>query len=286
MFNQEISWIDLAYSSLLLLIPIFMFHYYKTRLVVPTLIAFGRMVGQLFLVGLYLEYIFLWDSAWINGVWIVVMIIAAAFMIVSRSELKKKYFLVPVIAAIVTNVLLNGSIFAFVVLSYDSLISARYLIPLMGMVIGNTLNATIIGIRSFFNGLIRDEARYNFYLMSGATPKEALFPFVSEALREAFNPVIASTAVIGLIWLPGMMAGQILGGQNPMIAIKYQILIVMTIFVGSVLTMFVSIFLAGGFAFDSYDRFDKRVLKDNIKKQFSKKDKTATQKSSTIAKQK
>lgn len=261
MFNQEITWLSLGLASLILLLPIFIFQYFKTGLVKPTVYAFLRMGGQLTLVGLYLKFIFKWNNPWINLLWIVIMIAVASLMVTSRSDIRKKYFALPVALSIVVNVIINGAIFGFIILSPNNILDARYLIPLMGMVIGNTLNSTIIGIRTFFKSLIKEEDRYKFYIMSGATRKEALFPFVSESLKEAFNPVIASTAAIGLIWLPGMMAGQILGGQDPLIAIKYQILIVISIFVGSVVTMFVSVYLAQGFSFDEYEIFNKKVIK-------------------------
>lgn len=89
-----------------------------------------------------------------------------------------------------------------------------------------------------------EKARYKYSLIAGATRSEALRPFISEALKISFAPTIASNATIGLIWLPGMMTGQILGGSDPMTAIKYQILIVISIFVGGVVTVFTALSLS------------------------------------------
>jgi putative ABC transport system permease protein len=84
---------------------------------------------------------------------------------------------------------------------------------------------------------------------------------MKEALRTAFNPLIASITVIGLISLPGMMTGQILGGSSPNIAIKYQIMLMLTIFVSTVLTVYLTIIISNRFVFDEYGNLKKGVLK-------------------------
>ena len=75
----------------------------------------------------------------------------------------------------------------------------------------------------------------------GASPHYATLPFVRAAMQKAFAPIMASMATTGLVTLPGMMTGQILGGVNPMVAIKYQLLILIAIFV--MLTISVTITL-------------------------------------------
>lgn len=260
--NQiEISWIDLFLGSLIILIPIYLFFYYRTGLVKDTIIAIGRMVLQLVLVGLYLEFIFNFNSLLINILWLFVMVLAASQILISRSGLSYKYFALPILFAVVSNVLINCSVFAFFIVGKDNIFDARYLIPIMGMVIGNTVTSSIIGIRTFFNLVTKDIEIYKYKLMLSGSKSKALFEFNKAAMQEAFNPVIASTATIGLIWLPGMMTGQILGGSDPITAIKYQILIVIGIFAGSVINVFLAINTAKFFVFDDLDMFLKNALK-------------------------
>ncbi len=260
MNSYDISWTSLFVGSLILLVPIYVFYYFKTGLVKDTLIAFGRMVVQLMLVGLYLEVIFEIDSPLINLTWVLVMIVAASFSVSKRSDLKLKFIFVPILAAIATNVAINGCIYGFAVIGTEHIFEARYLIPIMGMIIGNTLNAAIIGIRTYFNQINSEYDKLKYDLLCGASLHEALMKFNTRAYREAFNPVIASTAVIGLIWLPGMMTGQILSGSNPMTAIKYQVIIIITIFAGSVITIFTTLALSKKFAFDEYDNLKTEIF--------------------------
>ncbi len=240
----DIPWVNIGIAFTLLIIPVSILVYYKTGLLKTMGWSFLRMTLQLSLVGFYLEYIFDLDSHFINILWVAIMVVAASFTIVKRSDLNIKRYYFPVMAGILTNVLINGVVFAYLVFEEQSFFAARYIIPIMGMVIGNTLNSSIVAIRSYFTSMKKEKQKYRYYLMLGASEAEALFKFSSDAMKNSFSPVLASVASMGLIWLPGMMTGQILGGSNPLTAIKYQFLIMIAIFTGSVLTVAVSIKIA------------------------------------------
>ncbi len=258
---NDISWISLALGSLILIFPILIFQYYKTGLVKSMLTGYGRMVLQLAFVGIYMQYIFSINSILINLAWVTLMLIAATFSIIRRSEIKEKKFIIPVISGLLSDIFINILIYSFIIMNYTEFFNARYLIPITGMVIGNCISNSIIGIRTFYNSLLKDELKYRYSLISGANHKEALMPFMSEALKISFAPTIASNATIGLIWLPGMMTGQILGGSDPLTAIKYQIMIVLSIFVGGVLTVFISLYLSSKYAFDKNYNLNKQIFK-------------------------
>lgn len=255
---QDISWVDLGLGYLLLVIPLLAFRYYQTGLVRSTLIAIARMTVQLLLVGAYLGIIFRWNSAWVNILWVVAMVVVAAFTVVRRSELSRKLFLVPVLIAIAASVLLVDVYFLGVVVRLDFLFDARYFIPITGMLIGNCLSNNIVALNTFYHSLSKEQTLYRFALANGATRNEALAGFMREALRKSLNPTIATTAVVGLISLPGMMTGQILGGSNPEVAIKYQIMIMITILVSTLLTVILSILICNRFVFDGFDRLRTR----------------------------
>ena len=129
------------------------------------------------------------------------------------------------------------------------------------MLLGNCIQSNIIGLTAYYSRLREDQLLYYYALANGATRDEALFPFMRDALRKAANPAIASMAVIGLVSLPGMMTGQILGGSNPRVAIKYQIMIMIAIFTASLLTVISAIFIANKFAFDDFDNFKSDAVK-------------------------
>ncbi len=257
MSATEISWISLAAGLLLLAIPAGIFIHYKTGLFKSFLISYGRMIVQLSLIGLYLEFIFELNNLWVNFAWIIIMILAADYTIIRRSEMKLKYFWMPVAAGVIAGLMVTASIFIFLIMQEEFFI-ARFMIPISGMIIGNSLNSSIIGLRTFYRSLVKEKQRYQFLIMCGASKAEAIFEFFSEALKAAFGPTIGSTATIGLIWLPGMMTGQILGGADPVTAIKYQILIISSILVGGSITVVLSINLSKRFVFDEYSRLETK----------------------------
>ncbi|MBN2664246.1 MAG: ABC transporter permease [Bacteroidales bacterium] len=251
---QDISLLNLALGYLIIIIPIAVFAYYKTGLVKDTIIAFVRMTIQLFLVGLYLKYVFAWNYWWLNLIWGLLMIIAATITIGRRSNMKKSIFIVPIFLSILFSMIIVDGYFLGIVIRLENLFSAMYFIPITGMILGNCLRSNVIALSSFYKNLNKERTMYRFLIANGATREEALMPFMREALRLSFNPTIANTAVIGLISLPGMMTGQLLGGSSPDVAIKYQIMLVITIFVASLVTVFLSIKIVNLFVFDKFHR--------------------------------
>ena len=71
---MDISWFCMAVGLLLMGIPLYIFWRFGVKLVNSTVVATVRMVVQLFLIGLYLKYLFIWNSAWINLLWLAVMV--------------------------------------------------------------------------------------------------------------------------------------------------------------------------------------------------------------------
>ena len=146
------------------------------------------------------------------------------------------------------------------VVKLDNMFEARYFIPITGMLLGNTLKTIIIALSYYFKQLDTESDLYKWYLANGATRSEALSRFKREALKIAFNPVIAATAIVGLISLPGMMTGQILGGSAPNVAIKYQIMLMITVFSSSIISVIITLLISDRNVFDGMDN-----LKDVFK---------------------
>lgn len=257
----DISWFEMTIGYLIILIPLFVFNYFKTGLIKDTLIAAARMTVQLLFVGLYMKYIFLFNNVFINLAWVLIMIVVASGNLLSRSKLNKFKFFVPIFLSNAISLFVVDIFVLKFVLKLDYLFEARYFIPISGMILGNCLKTNIIGITSYYKNLKKDKILYHFALANGADSREAKVPFIKDAMLTAFNPMIANMAVMGLISLPGMMTGQILGGANPEVAIKYQIIIMLTIFTSTILTVFLSILFSDRFVFDRFGNFnDKQVF--------------------------
>ncbi|MGM0547350.1 MAG: ABC transporter permease [Bacteroidota bacterium] len=257
----DLSWLQVGIGFLALIIPAYILWRYRTGLNKKLFIASVRMVLQLLFVGYYLEYLFEYDNPWINAAWIFVMVAVADFATVDRSDLSQQWkVVVPIFFATFLGIIVIDLFFLEAVIQLPKLLAAQYTIPITGMVLGNCLRSNVIGINAFYYSLDEHRERYQFYLSCGATRSEALQSFFSDALQKSANPTLASMATIGLVSLPGMMTGQILSGSSPIIAIKYQIMIMVAIFSGTVLSVYLGILFTNYFVFKDTDMLDESIL--------------------------
>ncbi len=257
----DIKIIDLVISCAIMIIPILFFVYFKIKLVKGVLIGLVRMVVQLGLLALYLGWIFDKNSALINSIWVVLMILVGVFTSINRIGLNWRIFVFPMILASLTSVLIIDTFFLGFVIKLDYVFDARYFIPITGMVLGNSLNHNIVGLTTYYSGLSGKRDLYYFLLTNSGDSSVAKRPFIAEAVKRGLNPLIATMTVIGLISLPGVMTGQILGGSSPIVAIKYQVMIMLAIFTGCTLNLFLTILFSNRYVFDDFQRFKDGVFK-------------------------
>ncbi len=257
----DISYLALALYGLMLIVPISIFLYLKIKKVKALIISVLRMSIQLAFVALYLEYIFKLKNLTVNIVWVLIMILIANGSVLNQSGLRIKKLFFYTFGAFLISI-----IFVFIPLFFvfgtKVLISPRYMIPLGGMILGNILRVNIISLERFYNGLTSRDEEFIFYIHLGATKWEAIKPFLQEAVSRAISPQIAMVATMGLVSLPGMMTGQILGGSSPAVAIKYQIMIMIAIFTTAVISTFLGIIFSTFATIDGFLRLKKDVFKD------------------------
>jgi len=257
----DIQLLNLLLGFIILVIPVSIFIYFRVKLVKDLLISVVRMVAQLSLVALYLEWIFNLNNAWVNSLWVVVMIFVGITTTIRRVGIRWRYFLLPFLLASATSVVIIDAFFLGLVLNLEYTFDARYFVPITGMVLGNSLNHNIVGLSTYFDSLSAKSDLYYFLRTNSRQGGRVLHPFIGEAINRGMNPLIATMSVIGLISLPGMMTGQTLGGSSPTIAIKYQVMIMLAIFGGCILNLVLSILISNRFIFDNYQRFRKNVLR-------------------------
>ena len=256
----DISYLSLGIGMLLLLIPIYYIWRYETRLLKSICTGALRMVLQMMFIGVYLRYLFEWNNPFINLLWVLIMVIIACETALQRTRVLRRILMWPLIIGFVTASILIGFYFLGIVLRLDNIFSARYFVPITGILLGNMLSVNVIAISTFYTALQREQNLYYYLLGNGATRSEALQPFVRQAIIKSFSPAIANMAVMGLVSLPGTMIGQILGGSSPDVAIKYQIMIVVITMSASMLSLMIAIRLSSLQAFDGYGRM-KRIFK-------------------------
>ena len=246
----DISITSLLLGVILMAIPIYFLWKYYTGIVKSTINAVLRMIVQMFLVGLYLKYLFLWDNPWLNVLWLIIMVFVASETSLKRTNLKRRMLMLPLIIGFFTASILIGVYFLGIILKLDNIFDAQYFIPIFGILMGNMLGVNVIGLNTFYYNLQREKSYYYFLLGNGATIDEAITPFVKRALVHSFSPAIANMAVMGLVALPGTMIGQILGGSTPDVAIKYQMMIIVITNSASMLSLMTTLNLSKRATFD------------------------------------
>ncbi|MGJ0428353.1 ABC transporter permease [Methylobacter sp.] len=223
-------------------------------------ISILRMTVQLSLVGIYLKALFDINNLWLNGLWILLMLMVADLSILQRAGLKARYFFLATLTAIASSVIVSTAYLVMLVIQPALYYDARYIVPLAGMILGNCLQGNVIALERFYSALRKNEQEYETFLMLGATRWEAVRPYFRAAIKAALNPTIAGMATMGLVSLPGMMTGQILGGSEPWIAVKYQIAIMICIFASTAIASIINLRLSLNIAFDAFDVLKTEVI--------------------------
>ncbi|MFO1432149.1 MAG: iron export ABC transporter permease subunit FetB [Candidatus Competibacteraceae bacterium] len=222
---------DLVLAALLVILNAILSVALKLRLERQILIALLRLGVQLTLVGLVLKTLFALVSPWWTGLTVVVMLLFAGREIMARQERRLQgwwaYGLGTGCISMAAGLVM---LFALTTqLRPDPWYDPRYVVPLLGMILGSTMTGISLGLDTLAGRLIRDRGLVEAQLMLGATRWQAILPVARAALRSALMPTINSMAATGLVFLPGMMTGQILAGAEPILAVKYQMLIMFLI---------------------------------------------------------
>ena len=255
----DIPLLHLAVLYGVLLLPLYLLKRLGLRLTGDILASVARMTVQLFLVGIYLKYLFEWNSIWLNTLWVAVVSVIANLNVLRKAGLSRRLFW-PSLMSIVVATLSTVALFLLILIEPQPLYDARYLIPLTGMLLGNSLSGNVIALERFFSTIRDKENEYLAYLLMGASVGEAITPYLRKALGAALAPTIATMATIGIVSLPGMMTGQILGGSFPLVAIKYQIMIMLGIFISLVLALVMNLRLSLPFAFNAYGLLREEIF--------------------------
>ncbi|MBY8059569.1 ABC transporter permease [Vibrio fluvialis] len=259
----DISWWQLGLFSMSLAIPLAVNAYHQLDIGKEMLWSVARMALQLLLVGVYLEYLFAHNNLWVNLAWLMVMIGVGASSIVSKAKLPVKLLIGPIIAGLAVGLFPLIILLCVAVVQPTPWYSAQYMIPLAGMLLGNSLSGNIVALQNLFTAYKERRSEYEGALSLGASPIYASRGFVRSALRKASAPLLASMAATGLVTLPGMMTGQILGGTSPLIAIKYQLLIMIAIFVMMNISLTLSVHLTLRVALSKEGRVKVRFTDEN-----------------------
>ncbi|MBC8205260.1 iron export ABC transporter permease subunit FetB [bacterium] len=188
-----------------------------------------RTFVQLFIMGYALVWIFSVDSPILVAGLVILMCFIASRTAVKRTPNISNFPAVLAFISLTASTYLVTFFVTFAVISADRWYTARIVIPIAGMVLGNSMNGLSLGIDRLYSEVRSRSWEIETQLALGATPWEAVRSHLKEALRAGMTPSINSLMVVGIVTLPGMMTGQILAGADPHQAVRYQIVVMLMV---------------------------------------------------------
>ena len=235
----NISWLNVTVATVFVIGAGACSLYLRLELGKDLLVGTIRTFLQLFLLGYVLKIVFDVNNPWVVFLLFSFMIIFAGRIISGRVKEKKVPYFLPVLGSMFLSYMVMNIFVMTVIVQVSPWYKPVYFIPIGGMIIGNSMNAIAIAINNWFDGLKKERDRVELFLALGGTPAESTSGNFKESIKSGMIPSINALMSVGVVSIPGMMTGQMLAGIDPLIAIKYQI-VIMLLLVGS--TAFTTIF--------------------------------------------
>jgi len=254
---------DLVIASVMIILLAMTSFLLQLNISKQLIIAAIRNVIQLLLIGYLLKLIFNTSNVFFLAAIAAVMLLVAGYEINSRQKYPLKRW---VGIKIGTSSLFLSSftmtlLALIVIVAPTPWYAPQYAIPLLGMLLGNTMNGISLGMDKLNQSVYQQRAIIEQRLMLGQTYQEAIHDIRSESIRTGMIPIINSMAIAGLVSLPGMMTGQILSGTAPVEAVKYQILMFYLIASGTGFGIMLAVWMIAKRLFDDRQRLDLTILK-------------------------
>jgi putative ABC transport system permease protein len=247
---------DLALASVLVVLLAVLSARMRLGLSRQILVAAARTTVQLVLVGFVLKAIFEHVHLGWMSVIAAVMLLAAGREVIARQKRPLKGgwgFGVGALSMFVSS--FSVTLLALIVIIGGSpWYTPQYAIPLLGMLLGNTMTGIALGMGRLTESAWQQRAVIEQRLLLGQTRDEAILELRKDSVRTGMIPIINAMAAAGIVSLPGMMTGQILAGSPPVEAVKYQILIMFLIAGGTGLGVMAAIWLTSRRLFDERHR--------------------------------
>ena len=254
--NAVISLFDLSLAALLVLTLAALCRPISERTATGLVTSMARMALQLTLLGLVLKAVF--DQvhlAWVALISLV-MLLAAGREVVNRQRYRGAALADWGIglSAMVSGSFLLTLLALLVMVQHDPWYHPRYAIPFLGMMLGNTMTGIALTVSRILEGAHQQSLRIEQRLALGEPWQEAVAGIRVDGIRQGLLPVINMMAASGLVSLPGMMTGQLLAGADPVVAVSYQILIILMIAAGAGIGSLIAARMTCAQLFDSRER--------------------------------
>lgn len=227
---------DLGFAVALMVVTIALSAWERLGLEMSLLTAIGRTILQLMVLGYALDFIFALDSGY--AVLAILAVILTISAIVTRNNISQK---IPFVLPLVWGAMFISTVIAVfytnaLIIQPERWFEPRYVIPLAGMVLGGAMNAATLAGERLAKTIDSSHLEIETHLSLGATWQQAVAQYRKDAIRAGFMPIINQMTLVGMVTLPGVFTGQLLGGVKAGEAASYQIVILFAIAFANLLT--------------------------------------------------
>jgi putative ABC transport system permease protein len=231
----ELSYSQVGLAALLILINGAISVLLRLELERRLLLAAVCTIVQLLLIGLVLEWVFRVDRWYVVLAMMTIMTVIAGVAAIQRTRVRYPGIRARSIGATWVSSWIVAAIALGAIVQVRPWYTPQYAIPLLGMILGNTLNGVSLGLDRLGGELSGKRDQVEALLALGATRWEAAIGPIRQAVKTGLIPTINAMMVVGIVSLPGMMTGQLLAGTSPIEAVKYQVVIMFLVASGTAL---------------------------------------------------
>lgn len=210
----ELDFLDLAIAVGLMVIAIGLSIWQKIGLELNLAIATVRTILQLLVLGYILDFILALNNLWAVLAILFVMLTIAAIIAKNRITNKIEYVLPLVWGSMFLSTAFTLIYTNFLIIQPDRWFQPQYVIPLAGIVLGNSMNAAAIAGERLVSTINASHGEIETHLSLGATPQQAIMQYRKDSIRAGLIPTINQMMIIGMVTIPGFMSGLIISGVD------------------------------------------------------------------------
>jgi putative ABC transport system permease protein len=234
---MNITIVRMLIGVLLLMIPALILFRLDRRFLRQSASVLGRLTVTLLVLAGCLYYIFQWDMAWVNILWVLL-----SSGVATAVYCRKRWQSVPIYISMTVVTFIMG-IVVLLLMDVPHLFGASYFLPVMTMLQAEALFVCRRGITTYVLERRTHKELFEYLRGNGAHQLEALRPFLTKAITRAFTPVLQQLLLVGLVFVPSLLCGMLLCGIQPLQAIAFLVLMTAAALSSTMLILVLSIYI-------------------------------------------
>lgn len=243
-------YLSIILGLILALVPLGVLYRFVPTQLKTLAVAMLRMVLQMGAVAALTWLLWRYDNVWLTLLLVLLMATVATFMLLRRIKLKTELLLLPVWVSMLVTTCLVGGFVLFGVLRPQHALTARWILPIAAVLLAHLTATGVVSLQTYFETLRTDSLTYYERIGNGASRLHALTPYIGRSIESLVHPAAANLTVMGLLALPMLLAGLLLGGLQPVMAVLVFAVLAVACIAASMLFLLLTVWQADRRVFD------------------------------------